>query len=126
MRERVLKVVLVVAGVIFLGGTYPLVMLIFREPAVAMLMSLYVPMGVFLLLAARNPAASRSLIAFAGWANVSHAGVMAVQEYMHVIKPQEIIGVALFAVVGVLLIVMTPGKEGREVVAAVGNVGAKA
>jgi hypothetical protein len=46
-----------------------------------MIMSIYVTLGIFLLLAVRDPAANRSLIAFHGWANLAHAGVMAAQEY---------------------------------------------
>lgn len=125
MKERSLKVVLVVAGLIFVAGAYPLVAFFSSEPAVAMIMSLYVPLGVFLLLAARDPAANRSLIAFAGWANVAHASVMAVQLYMRVIKPQEMAGVVVFGIIGVGLVVMSLGKQAREVVA-VGNVRAKA
>jgi hypothetical protein len=39
-------------------------------------MSIYVTLGIFLLLAVRDPAANRGLIAFGGWANLAHAGVM--------------------------------------------------
>ena len=113
-RERTLQVVLVVAGLIFLAGSYPLLAFFTKEPAVAMIMSIYVTMGVFLLLATRNPAAHRSLIAFAGWANVAHAGVMAVQEYLRVIQRQEMMGVVLFGIVGVALIALSPGKAVRE------------
>jgi Family of unknown function (DUF6632) len=110
-RERVLKIVLVVVGLIFLAGSYPLVMFFSREPGVAMIMSIYVTMGIFLLLSARNPVANRTLIAFAGWANVAHAAVMAAQEYRHVIEPRELLGVAMFFVIGVLLIALLPAKS---------------
>jgi len=110
LRERVLKIVLVVAGLIFLAGSYPLVIFFSREPAVAMIMSIYVTMGVFLLLAARDAGANRTLIAFVGWANVAHAAVMAVQEYLHAIEPKELVGVAMFFVIGVLLIALLPAR----------------
>ena len=110
-NQRVLKVVLIVAGVLFLAGAYPLVMFFSREPAVPMIMSIYVTLGVFLLLASREPSAHRSLIAFAGWANVAHASVMAVQEYRHIIERQEMMGVILFGVVGLVLIALTPAKQ---------------
>jgi len=83
-RERALKIVLVVVGLLFCAGVYPLTMFFAREPAVPMIMSIYVTLGIFLLLAVRDPAANRSLIAFAGWANLAHAGVMAAQEYRNV------------------------------------------
>ena len=65
-RERVLKIVLVVVGLLFTAGVVPLTMFFSQEPAVPMIMSIYVTLGIFLLLAARNPAANRSLIGFAG------------------------------------------------------------
>lgn len=110
-RKSALQVVLVVAGLIFLAGSYPLVMFFSREPGVAMIMSIYVTMGIFLLLSVRNPTANRTLIAFVGWANVAHAAVMAVQEYRHVIEPGELLGVAMFFVIGVLLIALLPAKQ---------------
>ena len=50
-RERALKVVLVVVGLIFSGLVYPLTMFVRQEPALAMMLSLYVTLGIFLLLA---------------------------------------------------------------------------
>jgi succinate-acetate transporter protein len=118
VRERVLKVVLTIVGLLFLALAYPGVMFFSREPSVPMIMSIYVTLGVFLLLAARNPAANGSLISFAGWANVAHAGVMAVQEYQHVIKPQELIGVVAFGIIGIVLIVLAPGKPSEKLASA--------
>jgi tryptophan-rich sensory protein len=117
-RERALQVVLVVVGLLFTAGIIPLVMFFSREPAVGMLMSIYVTMGICLLLAARNPAANGSLIIFAGWANVAHAGVMAVQEFKHVIQRQELLGVVLFGAIGVLLVAIAPQKVTERVSAA--------
>jgi len=108
-RERALQVVLVVVGLIFLAGSYPL-LFFSRDPGVAMIMSIYVTMGIFLLLSVSNPAANRTLIAFVGWANLAHAAVMAVQEYRHVIEPRELPGVVLFLLVGILLLALLPAK----------------
>lgn len=41
-----------------------------------MMASLYATLGVFLLLAVRNPSAHRNLIAFAAWSSFAHATVM--------------------------------------------------
>src|SRR5213594_3005284 len=41
-----------------------------------MMLSLYVTLGVFLLIAARNPSAHRSIIAFTAWSSFAHALVM--------------------------------------------------
>jgi len=40
-RERALKVVLVVVGLIFCGLAYPLMMFVKQEPALAMMLSVY-------------------------------------------------------------------------------------
>jgi hypothetical protein len=118
MREHALQIVLVLAGLLFTAGIIPLVLFFSRDPAVAMIMSIYVTLGICLLLAARDPQANRSLIAFAGWANIAHGGVMAVQEFRHVIQRQELLGVILFGVVGVLLVAIAPRKKSTERVSA--------
>lgn len=114
VTERALKVALISVGLLFTAGVIPLVMFSSREPAVAMMMSIYVTLGICLLLAARDPQANHSLIVFAGWANVAHAAVMAVQEFQHVIRRQEIFGVIVFGVIGVVLIVLARGKKSVE------------
>jgi len=114
VRERVLKIVLVVVGLLFTAGVIPLTIFFSREPSVPMLMSIYVTLGIFLLLAVRDPAANRSLIAFGGWANLAHAGVMAAQEYRNVIERQELVGVVLFLIVGVVLVALAPAKQPAE------------
>jgi len=105
-RERVLKVVLLVVGLLFSAAVYPLIMFLSREPALAMMLSLYVTLGIFLLLAARDPLAHRSLIAFTAWSSFAHATVMAVQAYLHKIERGELLGVVALVIVGVALIVL--------------------
>ncbi|MGH9530134.1 MAG: DUF6632 domain-containing protein, partial [Terriglobales bacterium] len=78
-RERALKVVLVLVGLLFLALVYPLALFFRQEPALAMMLSLYVTLGVFLLFAARNQSGNRSLIAFTAWSSFAHGGVMGFQ-----------------------------------------------
>jgi succinate-acetate transporter protein len=111
--------VLVVVGLLLTAGVVTLTMFFSREPAVPMIMSIYVTLGIFLLLSVRDPVANRSLIAFGGWANLAHAGVMAAQEYRNVIERQELAGVVVFAIVGVVLVALTPRKQSVEKAAAV-------
>ena len=113
-RERVLKIMLVVVGVLFCAGVYPLVLMAKQEPALAMMMSLYATLGIFLLLASRNPSGHRSLIAFAAWSSFAHASVMAVQASLNLIPRTELMGVAFFVVIGVALIVLAPAKQTVE------------
>ena len=75
-REMALKIVLALVGLLFLALAYPLMMFVRQDPALSMMFSLYVTLGVFLLLAIRNPSANRSLIAFTAWSSFAHAAVM--------------------------------------------------
>src|SRR5713101_4479442 len=113
-RERALQVALILVGVLSLAGVYPLVLFLRREPALAMMFSLYVTLGIFLLLAARNPSANRSLIAFTAWSSFAHASVMSVQAFEKVIGHGELLGVALFVVVGIVLIALARAKPSVE------------
>jgi uncharacterized protein DUF6632 len=119
-RDRALKVVLVVVGLIFSGLVYPLTMFVRQEPALAMMLSLYVTLGIFLLLAARNPSANSSLIAFTAWSSFVHAALMAVQAFRSLIPRGELWGVAALVIIGVALIVLAPAKSVERVSAAVG------
>ncbi len=110
-RERALKVVLVFVGLIFSGLVYPLTMFVRQEPALAMMLSVYVTLGIFLLLAARDPSANRSLIAFTAWSSFAHAGLMAVQAFRNLIARGELVGVAALIIIGVALIALAPRKQ---------------
>jgi hypothetical protein len=116
-RELILKIVLAVVGVIFLALVYPLVMMIRQEPAISMMLSLYVTLGVFLLLAIRDPSASRSLIAFTAWSSLAHAAVMGFQAWRNMIQRGELIGVWILIVIGVALIALAPAKAASRNVA---------
>jgi succinate-acetate transporter protein len=110
-RERALKVVLVVVGVLFLALVYPMVIFVRQAPAMSMMFSLYVTLGVFLLLAARNPAGYRSLIAFTAWSSLVHAVVMGYQGMRGMVARGELIGVGVLIVIGVALIALAPAKQ---------------
>src|ERR1700692_2783117 len=110
-RERALKVVLTLVGLLFSASVYPMVMFIRQEPALSMMLSVYATLGIFLLLAVRNPSASHSLIAFTAWSSFAHAALMGVQVSRQLISHGELGGVALFAVIGVALIALAPAKQ---------------
>ena len=117
-RERALKVVLVMVGLIFCGLVYPLTVFWRQEPALAMMLSVYVTLGIFLLLAARNPSANGSLIAFTAWSSFAHAGLMAVQAFRNFIARGELLGVGVLVIIGVALIVLAPAKQSGELASA--------
>lgn len=113
-REQALKVVLVFVGLLFLALAYPMTLFLRQEPALAMMLSLYVTLGIFLLLAVRNPSAHRSLIAFTAWSSFAHAVVMGTQTLRNMISRGELIGVAILVVIGVALIALAPAKRFTE------------
>jgi hypothetical protein len=113
-RERALKVVLVVVGLVFCALAYPLIMFVKQEPALAMSFSVYVTLGIFLLFASRNPSGNRSLIAFTAWSSFVHAMLMAGQAFAGLIARGELIGSAVLVVIGIALIVLAPAKESVE------------
>jgi hypothetical protein len=122
-RERALKVVLVLVGLLFSAGVYPLIMMVKQDPALAMMMSLYATLGIFLLLAARSPSEHRSLIAFAAWSSFAHAALMGAQSLLNLIPRSELVGVAVFVVIGIALIVLAPAKQSADWVSADSRLG---
>lgn len=86
---RALRVALMVLGVTFIVGLYPLTQLWptgwVWTPAqpeyLQMILVIYATLGVFLLRAAREPWRHLSLIWFTVWSSVAHALVMAVHAF---------------------------------------------
>jgi hypothetical protein len=115
-REKALKVVMIVIGLFFLAGLYPLVMFLWFRPhandIVPMFLSLYVTLGAFMLVAARNPAAHRSLIWFTALSSFAHTAVMLVQAYNDVAGRPDLFGMsAVLIIIGVLLLALMPTKR---------------
>src|SRR5437667_8852996 len=123
-RERALRILLVLVGLLFSATVYPLMMFLWQPNQsgyAAMMLSLYVTLGIFLLLAARNPSANRSLIAFTAWSSFAHAGVMSVQYYQTATERGHLLGgVVAIVVIGVALIVLAPAKQSGELASAAG------
>jgi hypothetical protein len=121
IRERTLRIVLVLVGLIFVAGVYPLITSVRsgwqanKEDPLPMGLSLYVMIGVFLLVAARNPVANRGVIVFAGWLNIAHAAVMTVMA-VHLPNEREdmLIASAIFAGIAVILILLPPPQQLSE------------
>ncbi len=113
-REGALKIVLVVVGLIFCGLAYPLILFVAQAPAMAMMFSVYVTLGAFLLFASRNPSGNRSLIAFTAWSSFVHAILMAGQAFAGLVARGELIGSAVLVAIGIALIVLAPAKQSAE------------
>jgi len=120
-REGALKVVLVLVGLIFLFAVYPLMMYMWpsgwrwqpNQPEYEqMILGVYATLGIFLLLASRNPSEHRSLIAFTAWSSLVHAAIMAVQAFQNASERGHLLGdIPALVIVGIVLIVLLPAKE---------------
>jgi hypothetical protein len=117
-RERALKIVLVLVGLLFTAGVYPLIGSLLHpadsDTGDTMMLSLYVTLGVFMLIAVRNPSA-RSVIAFAAWSSFAHAMAMSILGLE--IPSQKVgflVGSAVLVVIGVALIALNPAKRSVE------------
>jgi hypothetical protein len=123
VRERVLKCVLVLVGLLFSAAVYPAITGL-RNPAQSdtgdtMMMGIYFVLGIFLLIAVRNPSAHRSLIAFAAWSSFAHAGVMSALGFeMASERVGFLVGSAVLVVIGIALIVLAPRKPSAQQAAA--------
>jgi len=116
-RLSCLRIALAVFGVVFVIGVYPLMMLWPSGWAWGqghshyplMIVGVYATLGVFLVLAARDPLAHRSLIWFTVWSSVVHAAIMAVQAVNDPAERGHLLGdVPVLLVVAVVLAVLMP------------------
>ena len=121
---KYLRTVLLLVGLIFIFGLYPLTIVWpsgwawhtgGHSDYLQMILGVYATLGVFLIIASRNPLAHLSLIWFTVWSSVVHAGIMAVQSLVN----RDYIGhlwgdvLALF-VVAIALALLTPRREMLE------------
>jgi hypothetical protein len=118
IRERALKVVLVLVGLLFSAAIYPVTMILWHRDrsgnADAMMGSLYFALGILLLLAVRNPSENRSLIAFAAWSSFAHATVMTVLGLQIVNHRGDLLAAAVLVVIGVTFLLLAPAKRPGE------------
>jgi hypothetical protein len=116
-RVKYLRIALLVVGLIFIFGIYPLTILwpsgwswnAGQSEYLQMILGIYATLGVFLVIASRNPLAHRSLIWFTVWSSVVHGGIMAAQSLANTQYMGHLWGdvLALF-VVAVILALFTP------------------
>jgi hypothetical protein len=120
-RIKYLRLALRVFGLVFILGIWPLTQIWpsgwswhaeGRSYYLEMIIGLYATLGVFLILAARDPLKNRSLIWFTVWSSVVHGGTMAVQSFDGMHNMGHLFGdvLALFAVAAVLAF-LTPRQH---------------
>jgi len=81
-----------------------------------MILGVYATLGVFLLLASRNPLKNRSLIWFTVWSSLVHGGIMAFQAMQSPMERGHLFGdVPALVIVALVLAVLTPRGDVAEV-----------
>ena len=124
-RETSLKYALAAFGVVFLL-VYPVAMVWpsgwlwhhgepYASPYFPMIVGVYATLGVFLLLAARDPKSNLSLIWFTIWSSLVHAGIMGVQSLSDSENMGHLVGdVPALILVAVVLAVLVMAPEKTE------------
>jgi hypothetical protein len=122
-RLRSLRVVLVLIGLIFIFGIYTLGLVwpsgwvwgdagprsFIPSHYLVMIIGVYATLGVFLIIASKNPAAHASLIWFTVWSSFVHSGIMAAQGLIDGKEHGHLVGdVPALLIVAIVLAAVAP------------------
>ncbi|MEO8924864.1 MAG: DUF6632 domain-containing protein [Caldimonas sp.] len=123
-RLKYLQIALALVGITFIAGIYPL-MIVWpsgwtwhtgHSDYALMIVGIYATLGVFLLMAARNPLAHLSLIWFTVWSSIVYGGIMAVQSLANPGNHGHLTGdVPALFIVAALLAVLTPRRGKSQI-----------
>ena len=121
-RERALQVVLVVVGLLYSFWGYFLFQALWHsswlnrhDDVGPMFVSLNMVLGIFLLLAVKQPVKHRSLIAYGAWSSIAHGFTMTIQSAeaaargMH--RSDSPWDIVIFGIIGIALLALLPGKQ---------------
>lgn len=116
-RVKYLRIALLLVGLIFTFGIYPLTIVwpsgwswhTGQSDYLMMILGIYATLGVFLMIASRSPLAYISLIWFTVWSSVVHAAIMAAQAFANPMHRGHLLGdVPALLVVALALGLLTP------------------
>ena len=120
-KLQYLKMALYLFGIIFIAGVPAMMMWIWpsgwgwtpSQPEYEqMIMGVYATLGVFLVLAAKNPLEHASLIWFTVWSSLVHGGIMLVQALVDETDRMNLIGdVPALLLVAIVLGYLMPRKR---------------
>jgi hypothetical protein len=122
-RVLCLRIALIIIGIIFIFGIYPLSIIWpsgwswgqGHSHYLIMIIGIYATLGVFLLMASRDPDAHKSIIWFTVWSSVVHGAIMAWQAFSDAGERGHLLGdvPALFLIAIVLGVLMQMGSTDR-------------
>ena len=119
-RLLFLRIALIIIGLTFIFGIYTLGI---AWPSgwawgqghshyLMMIIGVYATLGVFLLIAARDPYAHKSIIWFTVWSSAVHAAIMCVQALTDTAERGHLVGdVPALFLVAIILAVLMPRTE---------------
>jgi hypothetical protein len=120
LRLKYLRIALVAVGITFIAGIY-LLMIVWpsgwtwhtgHSDYPLMIVGIYATLGVFLIIAARNPLANLSLIWFTVWSSVVHGAIMAFQSLSDSMNHGHLLGdVPALFIVAAVLVALTPRAQ---------------
>jgi hypothetical protein len=121
-RLLFLRIALIVIGLTFIFGIYTLGIVWpsgwvwspgHPQHYLMMIMGVYATLGVFLILASRDPFAYKSIIWFTVWSSIVHGAIMAAQSLTDGAERGHLIGdvPALFLIAIVLAVLMPRTKQ---------------
>ena len=120
-KAKYLSIALYVIGAIFIVGIYGMMQIWPagwtwepRQPEYEqMIMGMYAVLGIFLIIAAKNPSEHKSLIQFTIWSSAAHAVIMLVQGLNDKSESANLMGdvPALFLVAIVLWVLSPKGSS---------------
>jgi hypothetical protein len=122
-RLKYLRIALVLVGIIFIAGIYPL-MIVWpsgwtwhtgHSDYPLMIVGIYATLGFFLLLAARDPLNHLSLIWFTVWSSVVHGAIMAVQALAPTSHGHLMGDVPALLIVAAILAALTPCRNSSAI-----------
>jgi hypothetical protein len=121
IRVKYLRVALTIVGVLFLVGLYPLTMAwpsgwawhhTGQSMYLQMILGIYATLGVFLIIASRDPLENRSLVWFTVWSSVVHGAIMAAQSLVYTEHRGHLAGdVPALLIVAVVLALLMPRRS---------------
>ncbi len=119
-RIKYLRIALIIFGLILILFIYPAMMmwpsgwrwLPNQSNYEQMIVGIYLTLGVFLILAAKDPLKNLSLIWFTVWSSVVHAVIMLIQSFVYEHEIGHLFGdVPALLLIAIILGILTPRQK---------------
>lgn len=118
-RVKYLRIALIIFGLLFIFAIYPLMVLWpsgwrwipHQQNYELMIVAIYVTLGIFLIMAAKNPLQNLSLIWFTVWSSFVHGGLMLIQSLVSIEHGHLLGDVPALLIIAIILAILTPRKH---------------